>query len=83
MEHIAVDYGVDKGTARRSIQRVEDVPDTSGILALPGEEVPGGEKLNGEELIVDVTEHLIGIPKNKRHDWYSGKKNGTRLNRES
>ncbi|GHT41924.1 hypothetical protein FACS189443_4310 [Planctomycetales bacterium] len=39
MKHIAIGYGVDKGTVCRSIQWVEDVPDASGILALPGEEV--------------------------------------------
>jgi hypothetical protein len=83
MEHIAVDDGVDKGTVCRSIQWVEDVPDASGILALPGDEVLGGENLNGEELVVDVTEHPIERPKNKQRDWYSGKKKDTRLNRKS
>ncbi|GHT42263.1 hypothetical protein FACS189443_5080 [Planctomycetales bacterium] len=83
MEHIAVGYGVDKGTVCRSIQWVEDVLNASGILALPGEEVLGDETLSGEELVVDVTEHPIERPKNKQRDWYSGKKNGTRLNRKS
>ncbi|GHT43041.1 hypothetical protein FACS189443_6640 [Planctomycetales bacterium] len=50
---------------------------------MPGEEVLGDETLSGEELVVDVTAHPIERPKNKQRDWYSGKKNGTRLNRKS
>jgi hypothetical protein len=29
---------------------------------------------NGEELVVDVTEHSIERPKKQQRDWYSGKK---------
>jgi hypothetical protein len=71
MEHIAVDYGVDKGTICCSIQWVEDVLEASGSLALPGEEVLANKKMEGEELAVDVTEHPMESPKNGQRDWYS------------
>jgi hypothetical protein len=83
VDSIAADYGVCKGTICLSIQWVEDTLIADGTFALPGKKKLKRKSESIQYVVVDVTESPINRPKKDQKEYYSGKKNGTRLKHRS
>jgi hypothetical protein len=78
MDSIAAEYGVCKGTACLSAQRVEDTLVKDGAFALPGKKVLKGISPSIQYIVADVTESPINRPEEGRKEYYSGGKSAMR-----
>ena len=70
--HVATSYGVSEPTASRIVRHVEDCLIRSNLFNLP-KDLPEGEGIDWNVVIVDVTEIPIQRPK-KTEKSYRGKK---------
>ena len=61
--HLAVEWGVQESTVRRTIERVENALIKSGAFALPARPKAGGAEQEWSVVIVDVTERPVERPK--------------------
>ena len=60
--HVAASYGVSEPTASRIVRQVEDRLIQSGLFNLP-KDIPKGEGIDWNVVIVDATENAIQRPK--------------------
>ena len=60
--HVATSYGVSEPTASRIVRQVEDTLTQSGLFNLP-KDIPEGEGIDWNVVIVDATEIPIQRPK--------------------
>ena len=72
MFHVATSYGVAEPTASRIVRHVEDCLIQSNLFNLP-KNLPEGEGIDWNVVIVDATEIPIQRPKKQKRS-YSGKK---------
>ncbi|NNG74874.1 transposase [Acinetobacter sp. ANC 4277] len=70
--HVATSYGISEPTASRIVRHVEDCLIQSNLFNLP-KDLPEGESIDWNVVIVDATEIPIQRPK-KTEKSYSGKK---------
>ena len=63
--HVATSYGLSEPTASRIVRQVEDTLIHSGLFNLP-KDIPEGEVIDWNVVIVDATEIPIQRPKNNR-----------------
>lgn len=72
MFHVATSYGVAEPTTSRIVRHVEDCLIQSNLFNLP-KNLPEGEGIDWDVVIVDATEIPIQKPKKQKKS-YSGKK---------
>ena len=60
--HVAMSYGISEPTASRLVRQVEDTLIQSGLFNLP-KDIPEGEGIDWNVVIVDATEIAIQRPK--------------------
>ncbi|WWP42777.1 IS5 family transposase [Acinetobacter sp. KS-LM10] len=71
--HVATSYGVSEPTASRIVRHVEDCLIQSNLFNLP-KDLPQGEGIDWNVVIIDATEIPIQRPKKTQKKSYSGKK---------
>ena len=76
--HLAVEWGLQESTVRRTIERVENTLIKSGVFALPARPKAGGADQQWEVVIVDVTERPIERPKKSSAPATAARKSVTR-----
>lgn len=76
--HVATSYGVSEPTASRIVRQVEDTLIQSGLFNLP-KDIPEGEGLDCNVVIVDATEIPIQRPKKNRRKAIVARKKHIRL----
>ena len=76
--HLAVEWGVQESTVRRSIERVENTLVKSGAFALPARPRVGGADQRWEVVVVDVTERPVERPKKSSAPATAARRGATR-----
>ena len=61
--HLAIEWGVQESTVRRTIERVENALIKSGAFSLPGRKSAGGAIQQWQVVVLDVTESPVERPK--------------------